>query len=81
MVACALVWTAAEPEIFAVAVDAKGVVYAATSPDGKVYRIENGQAAEYFSPGARYIWATTAIPLDDSLKLGSLSAKQPPPFL
>jgi hypothetical protein len=52
-----LVWTASEPEIFAVAVDAKGVVYAGTSPDGKVYRIENGKASDYFAPGARYIWA------------------------
>jgi len=52
-----LVWTADQPEIFAVAVDAKGVVYAGTSPDGKVYRIENGKAAEYFDPRARYIWA------------------------
>ena len=38
-------------------VDASGVVYAGTSPDGKVYRIENGKATEYFAPGARYIWA------------------------
>ena len=52
-----LMWTADQPEIFAVAVDSKGVVYAGTSPDGKVYRIENGKAVEYFSPGARYIWA------------------------
>jgi hypothetical protein len=52
-----LVWTSDQPEIFAVAVDAKGVVYAGTSPDGKVYRIENGKAQEYFDPHARYIWA------------------------
>lgn len=61
-----LVWTADQPEIFAVAVDAKGVVYAGTSPDGKVYRIENGSGVgsaagyritEYFDPHARYIWA------------------------
>jgi WD40 repeat protein len=52
-----LVWTADQPEIFAVTVDSKGVVYAGTSPDGKVYRIENGKAAEYFDPHARYIWA------------------------
>ena len=52
-----VVWTADQPEIFAVAVDPKGVVYAGTSPDGKVYRIENGKTAEYFDPGARYIWA------------------------
>ena len=65
-----LVWTADQSEIFAVTVDSKGAVYAGTSPDGKVYRIENGKAAEYFSPGARYIWAlkTTA---DGSLFVGT----------
>ncbi|HEV1285917.1 MAG TPA: hypothetical protein VNU44_11410, partial [Bryobacteraceae bacterium] len=52
-----LLWTADQSEIFAVTVDARGVLYAATSPDGKVYRIEDGKATEYFSPGARYIWA------------------------
>ncbi|HYK60689.1 MAG TPA: hypothetical protein VEV85_14750 [Bryobacteraceae bacterium] len=61
-----LVWTSDHPEIFAVAVDSKGVVYAGTSPDGKVYRIENGKASEYFSPGARYIWALACAP-DGSL--------------
>ncbi len=52
-----VVWTAPEPEIFAVIVDTKGVVYAGTSPGGKVYRIENGKAAEYFQPQSKYIWA------------------------
>ena len=56
------VWTADQPEIFAVAVDRAGVVYAGTSPDGKVYRIENGSATEYFSPGERYIWALAFAP-------------------
>jgi hypothetical protein len=54
-----LLWTADQPEIFALAVDSKGVVYAGTSPEGKVYRIENGKASEYFTPDARYIWALT----------------------
>lgn len=52
-----LLWTADEPEIFAVAVDPRGRVYAATSPNGKVYRIEDSLATEYFDPGATYIWA------------------------
>ncbi|MGA3188082.1 MAG: hypothetical protein ABSF22_13320 [Bryobacteraceae bacterium] len=65
-----LVWTADQSEIFAVAVDAKGVVYAGTSPDGKVYRIENGKATEYFSPGARYIWALKTA-ADGSLFVGT----------
>ena len=53
--------TAVQPEIFAVAVDAKNVVYAATSPDGKVYRIDGGKAAEYFAPKCRYIWALAIV--------------------
>ncbi len=61
-----VVWNSDQPEIFAVAVDRAGVVYAGTSPDGKVYRIENGRATEYFSPGERYIWALTFAP-DGSL--------------
>ena len=48
--ASTLVWTADQPEVFAVAVDPTGVLYAATSPDGKVYRIENGKATEFFAP-------------------------------
>ncbi|MFN3324020.1 MAG: hypothetical protein ACK5AZ_11035 [Bryobacteraceae bacterium] len=65
-----LVWTADEPEIFAVAVDKKGVVYAATSPGGKIYCIQNGAATEYFSPGARYIWAL-AFGQDGALYAGT----------
>ena len=61
-----VVWSSDQPEIFAVAVDRAGVVYAGTSPDGKVYRIENGRATEYFSPGERYIWALAFAP-DGSL--------------
>ncbi len=55
--ASTLVWTADQPEVFALALDPAGVLYAATSPDGKVYRIENGKAAEFFAPKAKYIWA------------------------
>ena len=52
-----LLWTAPEPEIFALAVGGDGTVYAGTSPNGKVYRIKDGEAEEYFSPGAVYIWS------------------------
>ena len=52
-----LVWTAPRPEVFAVAVDRSAVVYAASSPDGRIYRIENGKATEYFDPKTKYIWA------------------------
>lgn len=54
----ALFFTAPEPEIFAVAAGPDGAVYAATSPNGKVYRITaNGQSTIYFDPHARYIWS------------------------
>jgi sugar lactone lactonase YvrE len=51
---------AAEPEVFAVAVDGRGRIYAATSPNGKVYRVENGKPAEWFTPGPGYIWSLVA---------------------
>src|ERR1700722_13621885 len=65
-----LIWTSDQPEIFAVAVDPTGVVYAATSPEGKVVRIENGKAAEFFAPQAKYIWAL-AFASDGSLFVGA----------
>jgi hypothetical protein len=51
-------------------VDPAGVLYAATSPDGKVYRIENGKATEFFAPQAKYIWAMT-FGSDGSLYVGA----------
>lgn len=63
-------WTLAEPEVFALAADAKGVVYVATSPDGKIYRIENGSVSEYFNPNAKYIWAL-AVGKDGVLYAGT----------
>jgi hypothetical protein len=51
---------APEPEVFAVAVSADGTVFAGTSPDGKVYRIEAGdtnqEGTEFFDPKQTYIW-------------------------
>ena len=65
-----LLWTSDEPEIFAVAVDSGGALYAASSPDGKVYRIENGKAVEFFAPKAKYIWSLAFAP-DGSLFVGT----------
>ena len=58
-----------ELQVQALVVDKKGIVYAATAPDGKVYRLEEtkGAAAKaaaksswsatpYFDPGSKYIW-------------------------
>lgn len=44
--------------IHAMAVDKLKRLYAATSPDGKVYRISaNGTAEVFYDPKAKYIWA------------------------
>ena len=50
-------FSAPEPEVFAVWADGDGTVFAGTSPDGKVYRISGGQAEPFFEPGETYIWA------------------------
>ncbi|MGD0790398.1 MAG: hypothetical protein ABR920_01395 [Terriglobales bacterium] len=58
-----------ELQVQALVVDKSGVVYAATAPDGKVYRLDSGRlesakagakaswtATPYFDPGSKYIW-------------------------
>jgi len=53
-------------EIYAVAVDKQDRVYAATSPDGKVYRVSSdGKAEVFYNPGAKYIWAMVFAPSGD----------------
>jgi hypothetical protein len=51
-----------ELQVQALALDKDGTLYAATSPDGKVYKIiraQNGEysAAPFFDPKSKYIWA------------------------
>jgi hypothetical protein len=54
----ALLFTAPQPEIFALVVGPDGALYAGTSPDGNVYRITpDGKSSLYFSPHAKYIWS------------------------
>lgn len=57
-------FTAPEPEIFAVWADPDGTVFAGSSPAGKVYRVPAGaeappapEEALFFDPGETYIWA------------------------
>jgi hypothetical protein len=57
-----LLWSAGQSEIFALSIDTKGVLYAGTSPNGGVYRIENGQATEVWHSPAKYIWAIQPAP-------------------
>ncbi len=69
-------FTAPEPEVFAVWADPDGTVYAGTSPHGKVYRIPQGKGAKgekgevFFDPGATYIWAL-ARAADGALLVGT----------
>ncbi len=65
-----LLWTAAEPEVFALALAPDGALFAATSPDGKIYRIENGAAKVFFDPHSKYIWALAFAP-DGTLYAGT----------
>lgn len=50
-------FTAPEPEVFAVWTDPDGTVFAGTSPRGKVYRIAGGKGDVFFDPGETYIWS------------------------
>src|ERR1051325_2674244 len=52
------VYNAPEPEIYAITFH-DGALYAGTSPNGKVYRIdpESGKASVFFDPRQAYIWA------------------------
>jgi hypothetical protein len=51
-----VLFEAPEPEIFSVFVAEDGVVFAGSSPNGKVYRIEAGEATVFFDPEQTYIW-------------------------
>ena len=60
------IWTAPQPEIFALAVDSRGAIYAGTSPDGRVFKISGNQVTEFYNPQSKYIWALAFAP-DGSL--------------
>jgi sugar lactone lactonase YvrE len=65
-----VLWSAPRPEVFALTLDKHGRLYAAASPDGGVWRIENGRATEVFSPHSKYVWAL-AVGADDTLYVGT----------
>lgn len=53
-----LFFTAAEPQIFALAFGPDGAVYVGSSPEGKIYRVtSDGKSTVFFNPKAKYIWA------------------------
>ncbi|MFM7199676.1 MAG: hypothetical protein ACKO6N_02695 [Myxococcota bacterium] len=46
-----------ETQVLALAVRPDGMVYAATAPDGKIFRLSDGTPpAVFVAPGARYVW-------------------------
>jgi hypothetical protein len=49
-------FSAPEPEVFAVWADTDGSAFVGTSPDGKVYRVSRDGAEVFFDPGETYIW-------------------------
>ena len=57
-----LVWSAPQSEVFALCLTSQGALYAASSPNGSLYRIENGKAQEIWHSPAKYIWALQAAP-------------------
>jgi hypothetical protein len=62
--------TLPKPAVFAVAPAPGGAVYAATSPEGAVYRVVPNQAQELCRPGEKYIWAL-AVAQDGTLYAGT----------
>ncbi len=57
-----ILFTAPEPEIYALAFRG-GALYAGSSPNGKVYRVDprSGRHDVFFDPGQAYIWAIQAL--------------------
>ncbi len=54
--------------IFALALDKAGRLYAATSPDGKIYRVSPSGAVDmFYDPKAKYIWSMAFLPNGDLL--------------
>jgi outer membrane protein assembly factor BamB len=65
------VWSAQQPEIFALAPAPGGAVYAATSPGGTIWRVDAaGKAEEWFDTKAKYVWSLAAA-ADGSLFAGT----------
>jgi hypothetical protein len=61
-----VLWTSPEPEIYTVAFR-DGALYAGSSPNGKVYRIdpESGTSAPFYDPQQAYIWSIAVLPGGD----------------
>lgn len=71
-----LLYTAGEPEIYALAFH-DGGLYAASSPNGKIYRIDpnDGKATLFFDPKQAYVWALDFAPNGDLLAATGVEGK------
>src|SRR5881394_201536 len=71
-----LLYTAGEPEIYALAFH-DGALYAASSPNGKVYRVDanDGKATVFFDPKQAYVWAIDFAPNGDLLAATGVEGK------
>ena len=65
-----LVWTSEQPEVFAICIGQNGVLYAGSSPNGALYRMEGGKASQIWRSPAKYIWTIQPAP-DGSLFVGT----------
>ena len=61
-----LIYTAAEPEIYALAWR-DGALYVASSPNGKIYKVDpdNGKGDVFYDPKQAYIWSLLFLPNGD----------------
>ncbi len=50
-------WSSDQSEVFAICVDAAGTLFAGTSPNGGLYRIEGGKGQEVWHSPGKYIWS------------------------
>ena len=64
------VWSAQQAEIFAICLDSHGVLFAATSPNGGLFRIEDGQAQEVWHSPAKYLWSLQPV-ADGAIFIGT----------
>ena len=65
------IYTAPEPEIYALTYR-DGSLYAGTSPNGKIYRVdpESGKATVFYDPKQAYIWAMAFVGNDLAVATG-----------
>lgn len=65
-----VLWSAPQAEVFALCSGGAGIIYAGTSPNGAVYRIQNGSAHEIWRSPVKYIWSLASAP-DGSIYAGT----------